>query len=100
MTEFDDWLAHAEPGKRFVYFDNGYLPRSRDVHWTPVKGNAVDEQAHRVAVAKAARVDAEAHAAMQAMSRGEVMLTQIRRGFLDYEYRATKRAAKPPRAGG
>jgi hypothetical protein len=91
MTEFDNWLAHAGAGEATIYFE-GYLPRARDVTWKPAEGTSADEQAHRVAVAKATQVDREATAAMQASDRGDVYLTQRRIGFLDYQYRATKRA--------
>jgi hypothetical protein len=90
-TAFDAWFADAKIGESYVYTE-GYLPRDRDVTWRPVKGNTADEAAFRKAMVAAARVEAEANAAMQASDRGEVMLTQIKRGFLAYEYMATKRA--------
>jgi hypothetical protein len=90
MTLFDDWYRRAPVGESYIYHE-GYLPRERDVHWTPAKGNNADQAHWRACLAEAARIEAEANAAMQAFDRGEVMLTQIKRGFLQYKYRATKR---------
>jgi hypothetical protein len=88
-TCFDKWFAQAGTGESFIYHE-GYLPRDRDCTWRPVKGNSADEASYRAAMAAAARVEAEANAAMQASDRGEVMLTQRKQNFLTYSYIATR----------
>lgn len=77
-TTFHYWLRNAKRGERVLYY-NGFLMRDRE---QAVKSGFFAEQFPD-------RIKA-AIQAWKAYMAGDVVLTQKKRGFAEYEYIATK----------
>ena len=79
INEFHDWLNTAREGDYYVYH-KGYLIRDRKID--PADSTRVQGAKREISVL--------AEMILRLMEKGQVLLVQYRRGYMDYDYIAVK----------